>query len=74
MKAGMIAAVMGVDRADAAVAIDVVAAEQQIAQAERKLAVGVARRVPDFQLQARRRVITSPSSTSVSSFTGGMSR
>ena len=43
---------MGIDRPDAAVAIDVVAAEQQVAQAERKLAVGMPRRVPDFEFQA----------------------
>ena len=48
---GDAAAVVGVDRADAAVAEQVVAREEQVAQAERELAVGVARRVPDFELQ-----------------------
>ena len=42
---------VGVDRADAAVAEDVVAREQQVAHAQRKLAIGVARRVPDFELE-----------------------
>ena len=42
---------MGVDDADAAVLVDVVAAEEQIAQLEAELAGGVARRVPDFELQ-----------------------
>ena len=42
---------MGVDDADAAVLVDVVAAEEQIAELEAELPRGVAGRVPDFQLQ-----------------------
>ena len=42
---------MRVDDAHAAVAVDVVAAEKQFAQAERQLAVGVAGRMPDFQFE-----------------------
>ena len=42
---------VGVDRPDAAVAEQVVAREQQLAEPERKLAAGVARRVPDFKFQ-----------------------
>jgi hypothetical protein len=49
---GDAAAVVGVDRADAAVAEQVVAREEQIAHAERELAVGVAGGVPYFELQA----------------------
>ncbi len=44
-----VAAVMGVDRPHAAVAINVVAAQEQIAEAERELAIGMSRRVPDFE-------------------------
>ena len=47
---GDAAAVVGVDRADAAVAENVVAREKQVTHAQRKLAVGVARRVPDFRV------------------------
>ena len=42
-------AVVGVDHADAAVAEDVVAREQQVAHPERELAGGVAGRAPDLQ-------------------------
>ena len=42
---------MGVDCADAAVAEQVVAGKQQVAEAERKLPVRVAGRVPDLQFQ-----------------------
>ena len=47
---GDAAAVMGVDRADAAVAVDVVAREEQVAEAEAELAVGVAGGQPDLEL------------------------
>ena len=42
---------VGVDRADAAVAEDVVAAEEEFAQPKRELAVRMAGRVPDFELE-----------------------
>ena len=48
---GDAAAVMGVDRADAAVTKNVVTREKQVAHTQRQLPVGVARRVPDFELQ-----------------------
>ena len=41
---------MGVDRADAAIAEQVVAGEQQVAQAKRELPIRVAWRVPNFEL------------------------
>lgn len=46
-----VAAVVGVDGADATVSIDVVATEQHIADSERELTIGVSRRVPDLELQ-----------------------
>src|SRR5687768_7199005 len=42
---------MGIDRADAAVAKKVVAREQQFPQSERQLSVRVARRVPDLEVE-----------------------
>ncbi len=45
-----VAAVMSVDRADASVTINVVTAEQHIADSKRELAVGVSGSVPDFDL------------------------
>src|SRR6185437_8327473 len=44
-------AVMGVDDADAAIFVDVVTAEQQIAHLEAELTFRVAGRVPDLQPQ-----------------------
>ena len=49
-KAGNVAAVMSINRAHAAVAVDVVAGKQQVVEAKGKLAVGVAGRMPNFQL------------------------
>ena len=51
-ESGDIRTVMRVDISDASVSIDVVAGEEQIAQAERQLAVRVSRRVPHFDLSA----------------------
>jgi len=50
-KGRQVAAMMRVDRAHAAVPVHVVAAEQQLAQAKAKLAVGVSRRLPHLQFQ-----------------------
>ena len=42
---------VGVDRADAAVLVDVVAAEEQVAELEAELPRRVAGRVPDLELE-----------------------
>ncbi len=46
---GDIAAVVGIDRTDAAIAINVVAAEEDVSEAESELAVGVPWSKPDFE-------------------------
>ena len=61
---GDVRAVMGVDDADAAVLVDVVAAEEQVAHLEAELPRGVAGRVPDLELQRCRPAIMSPSLSS----------
>ena len=50
-EARQVRAVVGVDGADAAVLVDVVAAEEQVAELEAELARRVAGRVPDLQLE-----------------------
>src|SRR6185437_7570677 len=47
-----VAAVMSVDRPDAAVAIDVVAGEENVAETKAELTVRVSRREPNFELQS----------------------
>ena len=51
---GNVRAVVGVDDADAAVLVDVVAAEEQVAHLEAELPRRVARRVPDLRASGRR--------------------
>ncbi len=62
MKSTQVRAVVGVDHADAAVAEDVVAREEQVAHPERELAGGVARACSRPPASCRRSCRTSPSS------------
>ena len=63
---------MGVDHADAAILVDVVAAEEQIAHLEAELSVGVAGRVPDLRARRSPTTIMSPSLSGISILHGGI--